>query len=494
MHIIYSDVGGIEKLKIANLINKYRTFSIHIKATMWFVICSMLQKGISFIVVPIFTRILSPEEYGIYSLYLSVLQILTIITSLYLYYGVFTNGMNKFDKDRDRYVSSMQGLTLTITFFIFIFFIFTQEMWSDFFGLAANLIFLMFIEMAFTPAMNFWSGRQRFEYRYKKLVLITLCKSFFNPFLGLLLIFVSTDKAFARIVSVVIIEVIFCGIIMIYQFKEGKCWCDLKYWKYALKMAIPLLPHYLSGMILNKGDQIMISKMVGNSEVAFYSVAYNIGMLIQIFTNSITNSFTPWIYQKIKSNNIDDIAQSIDILLLIVSCISISLMIFSPELVWIFGSSGYDSAVYVIPPVAASVFFIFLYNILAIPQFYFEKTKFLMCSSVIAAILNIVLNFIFINLFGYIAAGYTTLVCYILYSIGHCIISAKVMKNYMPGQNLYNYKTIIILSILMIIVGITCNLIFSYTFLRYVLLILFCIVIYIKREGVIELFSFIKNK
>lgn len=67
----------------------------------------------------------------------------------------------------------------------------------------------MFIEMAFTPALSFWSGRQRFEYKYKKLVLITVSKSILNPILGLIFVFASDDKATARVVSVVIVEVAF---------------------------------------------------------------------------------------------------------------------------------------------------------------------------------------------------------------------------------------------------------------------------------------------
>lgn len=65
------------------------------------------------------------------------------MTSLYLYYGVFTNGMNKYDQkqDRDRYVSSMQGLTLTITFGVFLIFLVTHSVWSDFLGLSPHLIF-----------------------------------------------------------------------------------------------------------------------------------------------------------------------------------------------------------------------------------------------------------------------------------------------------------------------------------------------------------------
>lgn len=469
-------------MNIKGLLNKYKHSSVQVKAALWFAACSILQKGISFIVVPIFTRILTTEQYGTYSLYLSWLQILTIITSLYLYYGVFTNGMNKYDTDRDRYISSMQGLTLTITAIVFAIFFVTQNTWSDILGLAPHLIFLMFIEMAVTPALSFWSGRQRFEYKYRKLVIVTLCKSIINPVLGLIMVSLAEDKATARILSVAIVEVCFCGVIMIYQFLKGKCWIDKKYWKFALGMAIPLLPHYLSGMILNKGDQIMISKMVSTSAVAFYSVAYNIGMLVQIFTNAISNSFTPWIYQRIKADKYEKIPETINFLMLLVAAISLCLMLLSPELVLLFGSSGYASAAYVIPPVAASVFFIFLYNILATPQFYFEKTSFLMVSSILAAVVNLGLNYIFIKQYGYVAAGYTTLVCYVLYSIGHAIVSCKVMKEFIPDKTLFDYKCVVGLSVLVIFAGIGCNFLFSYKIVRYGLLVFFGVVAFVKRD------------
>lgn len=469
-------------MNIKGLLNKYKYSSVQIKAALWFAACSILQKGISFIVVPIFTRVLTTEQYGTYSLYLSWLQILTIITSLYLYYGVFTNGMNNYDTDRDRYISSMQGLTLSITAVVFIVFLVTQNTWSSVLGLAPHLILLMFVEMAVTPALSFWSGRQRFEYKYRKLVIVTLCKSIVNPVLGLIMVSLAEDKATARILSVVIVEVCFCGVIMVYQFIKGKCWIDIKYWKFALGMAIPLLPHYLSGMILNKGDQIMISKMVSTSAVAFYSVAYNIGMLVQIFTNAISNSFTPWIYQRIKADKYEKIPETINFLMLLVAAISLGLMLLSPELVLLFGSSGYASAAYVIPPVAASVFFIFLYNILATPQFYFEKTSFLMVSSILAAVVNLGLNYIFIKQYGYVAAGYTTLVCYVLYSIGHAIVSRKVMREFIPDKTLFDYKCVIGLSVLVIFAGIGCNFLFAYKVVRYGLLVIFGIVAFVKRD------------
>lgn len=475
------------------LLEKYKKMSVQARSAVWFALCSILQKGISFITVPIFTRLLTTEQYGTYSLYLSWLQILTIITSLYLYHGVFNNAMVKFEEDRNRYISCMQGLTTTITATIFVVYLAFHSLWEEVLGLAPILILLMFIEMLVTPALNFWSGRQRFDFKYQKLVTVTLLKSIANPVLGLIAVSLTTDKATARIASVVIVEVIFCGTIMIKQFHDGRCFVDKKYWKYALRLAIPLLPHYLSSMILNQGDRIMIDKMVGTSEVAFYSVAYNIGMLVQLFTSAINNSSTPWVYQKIKADDYTGISKTVNMLLLLVAGIAFALMLCSPELVLIFGTEEYASAAYVIPPVAASVFFIFLYNLLAIPQFYFERTQFLLISSVSAAVVNLGLNYIFIRLFGFVAAGYTTLACYVLYSIGHFIISTRIMKKTVPGRKLFDVHIIFALSSFIIAIGVLCNFLFAYWYVRYGILIVCLIPMILKRDSILELVRGIKK-
>ncbi len=473
---------------------KYKAMSVQAKSAIWFALGSILQKGISFITVPIFVRLLTTEEYGTYSLYLSWLQLLTIITSLYLYHGVFNNGMTKFSEDRDVYISSMQGLTLAITAGVFCVYLVAFRFWSDLLRLAPIFIFMMFIEMTVTPALHFWLGRQRFEFRYQRLVAVTIAKSIANPVLGLFMVLLSQEKDVARVASVVIVEVLFGGTIMIVQYIRGRKVVHTKYWKYALTLAIPLMPHYLSGMILNQGDRVMIDRMIGTSEVAYYSVAYNIGMLVQIITSAISHSFTPWLYLKIKANNLINVKKTVNILLLIVGVVSLGLMVCSPELVLIFGSEKYASAVYVIPPVAASVFFIFLYNILAIPQFYFEKTGFLAISSIAAAVLNILLNYVFISMFGFVAAGYTTLACYVLYSLGHYVVSQKVLKKNMDGKSLFDKPFILVLSTIMIIIGVCCNFLFDFWYIRYSIAFVIVIVAYVKRKDLIALIQNIKTK
>jgi len=101
--------------KKRKLISTYNDMSVVAKATIWFMVCSVIQKGLSFITTPIFTRLMTQEQFGVYSVYVSWTQILTIFASFRLDYSVFNKGMSKYPEDRDGYASSMLGLTSLIT-------------------------------------------------------------------------------------------------------------------------------------------------------------------------------------------------------------------------------------------------------------------------------------------------------------------------------------------------------------------------------------------
>lgn len=479
------------------IINKYKRMGVAAKAGIWFVFCNLLTKGISTITVPIFTRLLTTEEYGTYSIYLSWLNIFTIITSLNLYYGAYNNALNRYrdDKTRNRYIASMQGITTSLVVVLALIYVANIDFWNNVIGLPTPIMCLMLIELFVAPATLFWSGRQRFEYHYKKMVIVTLLKSALNPILGLLFVFTwDSHHEMARILGITISEVCISGSILVYQFLKGKTFFDKKFWKYALSFNIPLLPHYLSGTILNQGDRIMIQKMVGRGEVAIYSIAYNVGMLIQIFTNAINNAMTPWMYERLNEKDFKAIRKNTTYILLGLAMIIIALMFFAPEVVLIFGSKKYIDAIYVVPPVAASVFFIFLFNIFAIPQMYYEDKRFMPIASMIAAVLNLILNYIFIRIYGYFAAGYTTLVCYIVYSIGHFYFSKAVCKKHMPGVELFEIQKIVLIGSFLVGCSILFNFLYRFSIIRYFLGGVLVTILLIQKKKIVCLIKEIKKR
>lgn len=183
----------------------------------------------------------------------------------------------------------------------------------------------------------------------------------------------------------------------------------------------------------------------------------------------------------------------INILLVFVSALVCGLILVCPELVLLFGSAKYSGAIAVIPPVAASVYFIFLYSILSFPEFYYEKTQFLALASFGAAILNVILNFIFVKKYGFVAAGYTTLICYIIYSIGHYIVGIKILNQNILGASMVNEQVALVVSIGVIIACIVGNFLIPYQFVRYGLIGIIFVILMVNRKQVINVFRTMKK-
>ena len=156
--------------------------------------------------------------------------------------------------------------------------------------------------------------------------------------------------------------------------------------------------------------------------------------------------------------------------MLLVIAMELVFVLFAPEIILLVGSQKYMDAIYVMPPVAASVYFTFLYNLFSCVEFYYEKTKQIMVASLVAALTNLVLNYIFIKIYGYVAAGYTTLVCYILLSIVHFDFMRKAVSEEVKVSELFDLKAILGLSILVITSMMVCVVLYSHTYLRYCVL------------------------
>ena len=114
-----------------------------------------------------------------------------------------------------------------------------------------------------------------------------------------MLIIYSEDKVLARILGLAIVEFFAYIGLFIYQMYKGKKFCIWKYWKYALLFNLPLIPHYLSQVVLASSDRIMISRLIGDSEAGIYSLAYSLSLIMTLFNSALMQTLSPWIYQKI---------------------------------------------------------------------------------------------------------------------------------------------------------------------------------------------------
>ncbi|WP_349671671.1 flippase [Lacrimispora sp.] len=473
--------------------NKEYNIPLPVRASIWFTICSIMQKGIVLLTTPIFTRLLTTDQYGVYTIYQSWYQIIAIFATLNMYMGVYNNGVTKFPNDKNRYTSTLLGLSTVITVLIFIVFAININWWSDLLDLTPLLLGALFVQLLFDTAFQYWAAFQRYSYNYRPLVGVTIIIAIISPLLGIILVLISSHKAEARILSFLIVQSCVGIICYIYIMVKGRRFYLRKYWKYALVFSLPLIPHYLSGTILNQADRLMIASMVGKSEAAIYSVAYTVAMMMTVITNAINSSFIPYSFKELKRNSYQRIRKSSEFLLLLVAILCILAMIFCPEIISVFASEEYSDAIWVMPPIAASVFFMFLYTLFGNIEFYYEKTKFVAISSCLSAVINIILNSIFIRIYGYYAAGYTTLVCYILYSLMHYLFYKKIIMQKTTMKGIYNERLIFLLSLVILVIMLCMTFLYKYTVIRYCSLLILIISFIHWRKEIIEKVKEIKT-
>jgi len=482
------------KNKIDRAIKKYINLPAPIKASFWFTITSILQKGISFITVPIFTRLLTANQFGLFNVYKSWLSIITIFATLSLHAGVFNNGMTKFEEDRDEFTSSMQGLSSTITVALFVVYLISRNFWNNIFGLPTFLITILFAEILFSEALKLWSAKKRYAYKYKNLVIVTISISLLNPIIGVIAVMLSENKGISRIVSFAFVQISISLIIYIFNFYKGKKFFIKKYWKFALAFNIPLIPHYLSGTVLSQADRIMINNFIGSDKAGIYSVAYSGSMVINIIQNSINKSFIPWTYKRLKNEEYNKLAEVSNYILVLVGVLVVLLVLLAPEVINILAPEEYYEGIWVVPPVAASVFFIFLYVLFANVEFYFEENKFIMFASVTAALLNFGLNYYLIPIFGYLVAGYTTLFSYVIYSFAHFLFMKKITIKYLNGERIYDYKFIFLISISIIIISLFSLLLYKNFVIRILIILILLSIIFVKRKSLLNKLNLIITK
>ncbi len=462
------------------------------KASTAYIICSVLQKSMALITLPIFARLLTKEELGVSTVYSSTLAVAIIFSTLNLPYGSFAPAMMKHEKDRDGYISAVNTICILFTSFYFLVYFIFHSYINNFLDLPTELMILMGFEMLFSTSTLFWMGKARFELKYKPFIIITLLTTVLGTLSSLLAVLLFPNKGIVKVIAHgVVVCMIGLPIMFISMYKGKKC-LNKQYWKYALTFNIPLVPYYLSQIIFNQSDRLMINNMIGKGEAAMYGVAYQLAFVLTFILNAINNSFVPWMYKKLKENKLQENKNISIMISIIMAVLILGVIALAPEIIIIMAGEQYLPAVWVVPPVAMSLLLLFYAQLFINVEFYFEEKSKLVGASILAAVVNIVLNYFGIKNFGYIASGYTTLISYILFAICNYIAMKNICRKKSLDSNLYNIKILVVIFLVFVILGFGFAALYSYMYIRYGIIAVCLISVILLNKRIIEIINKIR--
>ncbi|MCY6958625.1 lipopolysaccharide biosynthesis protein [Clostridium brassicae] len=417
-----------------------------IKGGIWYTIGNLFLQGVSFFTVPIFLKVLklTTEEFGIINTYTTWLAVFTSIVSLGLVASV-SRGKYDFEEKYDDFLSSIMLLsTLCFGVFIALTLIF-QNFISNIIELTPTLVKLLILQSFCAFIIDFCNTKFTIEYKYKKYLFVSITSTLLNVILSIVFIsYMTVNRHMGRIIAGALITLIY-GIVLYFSIiRKGKFSVKKEYWKYALAISLPLIPHSLSGIILSQFDRIMIQKMVGSSATGIYSFAYSIGMILSVVWTALNKAWVPYFFESMKQNKYEDIREKCKYYIGIFSLITFVLIFVSPEVGKLMGSKDFWVGLDLVPVVMAGYFFVFLYSLPSNLEFYAKKTHLISIGTFGAGFLNIFLNVIFIRKYGYGAAAWTTLVSYVALFIFHYVIAAKISENKIFELKYFIYSTIFV--------------------------------------------------
>lgn len=455
------------------------------KAGVGYTIGNILVRGVTFLSLPVFTRLMSTQEFGLYTTYVSYVNILTLLSGLGLH-ASFKAAKAEFSKEIDEYTSAMLTITLVYNILLLAVAFLLRQQIGVLLTFDSWVIMLMFVQALASAIFSMYNSRIGLEYSYKRYLLLSAVNSISNVVLSVVFILtINKDNPFlGRVLGTVVALLMVAVVPMIIFYKKSGPLLKKKYLVFGLTYSIPLIPHGLSQIILAQFGKIIIQRQVGNREAGIYGFAYSIAAIPQIMVTSLEAAWGPWFFDTYKAGRISEIKKRSTEYVALFAALTGVLFCMSPEVVMLMAREEYWSAGQLIAPAILGVFFTFLYTLPAQVEYYFKKTKYIAFGTMLAAVLNVVLCLYFVPRLGYECAVYVTVVTYVIYFVLHMLIATHLTKDKLP----FEVKTIAGYALAVCMLCVLVQFCLQQWMIRYVLAVAWCIIfVLLNKETVINI-------
>lgn len=441
--------------------------------TIFNILSQIVTNGTNFVLIMIFTRFLSTENYGIVSLYQAYVLFFSVIIGINTQ-GTIGTGFNHFEeKEHSNYLASIFTLSLMSFIIICLLILVFIKFFSSFSTLSFSLIILMLFHSLGVFCFNFITIKYVYQREAKKGFFVSLCISILMILFSIISMNFSSkfsDLYMIRILGLAIpyILCIFYVSKDIYQ-KDVSIKNYKKYFSFCLPICIPLVFHSLSYILLSQTDKIMLQKLTNDlSVVGIYSFIVTYVHILNSIYTALNNTWVSLYYKYLKNDEYDTLKARSKRYMTFFTILVCGFMLLSPEVVKILADKRYWESLSLVPVISLSIFLVFMYSFAINFELYNQDSKKIALGSTFTAIINMALNFVFIKKYGMLGAAIASLISYLLLFLFHSYCANKINKISFPYKFTDYANSFIIV--------ITCSIIFYLSlnifYIRFIIAIL----------------------
>lgn len=465
-----------------NLIKKFLSFSVG----------GYINLFIGLITVPVITRLFSPEQFGIYSLVFTIINLLTIFCCLgfeqgfvRFFYEVDGNNRGKLLYDSLVWPFFMSVLIiLSLTIFKKEISIFIVGKYEKF------LILSIVLCVIFSSLRKFSLLIIRMNQRGILYSILNVLIKIFE-FIPILLLYKIYGDTYKILIISMLTSLILISILSMLKEKE--------IWKFKgetvirrndlLKYSSPLALTMGLNWMFSSCDKVVIKFFSPAVELGLYSGAFKLISIISVIQGGFTTFWTPVSYEHYLKSPKDTLffKKTVDYLSLIFFLLGIGMLIFRRFFILILGKSYY-MAIYILPMLIFIPVMYLISETTMIGIDFKKKTKYHLYISILISILNLILNILFVPKFGGKGAAISTGVSYILFFILRTFFSQKLINFN------FNLKRVYIVIFLMLIYSLILTF-YDNVYFDLIGVVLLGVLVYLYKNVIKELYkNFFKSR
>lgn len=396
-----------------------------IKDSTTYLVASVISTGIAFITLPIYTRFLSPADYGIIALFLMFGKVSASLVSIgissasYRYYFELKDDSLKY-----RILNSTNFLFLLVVFFLSSILVFYLSGW------VSSIIFDGKITKKLI-LFSFYNGSVEYLINYITLILTAQLRSITYSFIIISHTVIKVIIAFyylfiqqltyMAIIYATIISNIIIIIILIFLFRKAfVIRFSLSSLKKSLLFAYPLTPTKIIGLIYTSFDKLMLNNYTGLTSIGYYIFGQKFGNILKIVMDSIGKVWLPFFMNNANigtNESRKSIVSRFYELSFFYMTFGLFLIYYSEEMIKILTTKEYYPAMYVVPIYVFFYFFSIIGTITVAQFMYAEKLVYRLPIVIVSVFVNILLNLLLIPHYGAIGAAFATSLAQLVVSI-----------------------------------------------------------------------------
>lgn len=388
-------------------------------------------RAATLLVTPLYTRAMTPKDYGILAVASTAAMVVTLVLSLQLDNAISRLTVEaKTDEERRRLAGTILMFLLTVPLLA-----------AGVLELLGSLGYLnLFRSIPYAPYLRYavWIGylsvfpflpialytvrgeaKKVLRLRYLTIgvqiaVGVTLIVIFHQGVLGALRAILA-GAAVSAVVSVVLMA------------RHATFRFSRKLLTASFALCLPIIPHSIANWILQLSDRVVLQRYVNDTQLGLYQLGYLVGGAATLFTNAAAAAMAPIFYWRLRDEHAHTQVPPLgSYLLLGLTFMCVLLASFGGTAIDLITPASYHGAAVIVPWVASSYIFVAAYTLLTIPSWYVMRTMQIAVGTILAAIINVGATFLFGYWFGIVGAGISTLIGYAFLALIQGLIADRL--------------------------------------------------------------------